>query len=558
MPDHREQYSEAQKKLFFLGISEALINELELTEDVYERLFVKLKSVYLHFYNKLIINNLWQLLLLTGRLEFYQSLQPDEQLRDNWNATIAHYAAWSGNIEALSWVHDKYPALFQIIDNQGRSIAHYAAWSGHTEVFIWVYDKFPALFQRIDNQDRSITHYAALSGHTKALHWVRDTYPQLLQKRDHSGRSIAHYAAMSGHIESINWVQAGYPALLQERDKFGVNIAHYAALSGAVEVLNWVEGSYPELVQEKTSIGRTIAHYAVLSGNIEVLDWICDRYSTLLKAKTKSGLSIVHYAGWLNRPRFFNNVLAISDTACVFDIPETAQYKDTMIDTLRIALNSNFSLLQVMLPESTSPEIAEEIAEKTARNEAIKKAYKNFFDFAEGYHQKAFPMCLLHLDVMKNIFKQCLPEGLPASYINEQFDRVMYESSPKGKACAKIKDIKVLVEAKIDEGRVEKILLVKLLAQLLSQSEEKGFNLSRLKTAVQDFYCQNYAEISYQRNILYSFFMRSQKTDTSVIFEDIASLIELELPTLSIEQLNQDRSKEENSVVASYPFQRLL
>ncbi len=231
IPNNTTDYT----NLVSLGIPSDLIDQANIPEEFYKRLFNQLKPLMRMASPRLIIDAPWQLQVLTGKMN---SINLSSTQQDNWGSTFSHYAALSGNPEALQWVADNRPGLLTKKDNYGLTIAHYAAWSGSHKALQWVADNRPGLLTEKDNYGRTIAHYAALSGNIKALQWVADNRPELLTRIDKDGLTIAHYAALSGNIKALQWVADNRPELLTRIDNYGLTIAHYAALSGNPCILN--------------------------------------------------------------------------------------------------------------------------------------------------------------------------------------------------------------------------------------------------------------------------------------------------------------------------------
>jgi len=98
-----------------------------------ESLYSKLSALYIVGGVK-DIWSFWQLALIAGLPHDIAIENNDTSVRDEKGRSIAHYAALSGNPDALAVVLAKYPDLAKQTDKYGRTIAHYAAWSGNLAV----------------------------------------------------------------------------------------------------------------------------------------------------------------------------------------------------------------------------------------------------------------------------------------------------------------------------------------------------------------------------------------------------------------------------------------
>ncbi|KTC97833.1 ankyrin repeat domain-containing protein [Legionella erythra] len=299
-------------KLIQSGIRRDLIPPA-LTNEQCQVLFRKLNSFSMSW-----IRGTWQLLAILGDEEPYRHLDQ----KDNFNVNMAHYAAFSGDIQRLNQVLAQNPHLFSQFDKGIKGAAHYAALSGNPAALQWIKDNKPDLLNNLDKEDRTIAHRAAQGGNVAALQWIKDNKPDLLNRMDMNGWTIAHYAARFGNPEVLQWIKNNKPDLLNKMDKDGCSIAHHASRSGTLEALNWIKKNHLEGLLMDHNARDTFLMCAALSGNGEQLNLalaLCGNPSTV------------------NFKR----------------IP--ADDSSTVIDALREALQSNYILRSVVYPHLLEP-----------------------------------------------------------------------------------------------------------------------------------------------------------------------------------------------------------
>jgi len=128
-------------------------------------------------------------------------------------------------LQLLSGSIPKLPANFQHGNStRNFNIAHFAALSGNKEALQWAKTNFPKLLKQKTTFGFSIAHFAALSGSKESLQWVKNNYPKQLTQKIQPGdcnRDIAYCAASSGNPEALRWVKENYPKLfvVKERDR---------------------------------------------------------------------------------------------------------------------------------------------------------------------------------------------------------------------------------------------------------------------------------------------------------------------------------------------------
>ena len=218
--------------------------------------------------------------------------------KTNQGLTIAHYAAQSGNADALNWIFSNQPELLDVQTNAFYNIAHFAAAAGNPLALQWIFTHKLELFDKKSQGNIPIAHQAARYGDAATLGWIHVKNPDLLNEKINTGKTIAHSAASFGNCDALNWIFVHKPLLLNDKANPDGTIAHFAASASKLGVLNWVLAHKPGLLRVKTPLGCSIAHSAALLGNTDVLSWILVNKPALLDEKTRCGDNIAHYAAW--------------------------------------------------------------------------------------------------------------------------------------------------------------------------------------------------------------------------------------------------------------------
>ena len=289
--------SEARKALTTIGVSDALITDSVLPEEKYEQVSDLLKihttnclvtpphpeiltrESWLHFIDVplLQIKDAWQLDALAGECNL------DPAQRDNRGANIAHYAAWSGNTEALNAIRDQCPELLMERDQAGRTVLHYAALSKTCATYEWVEAQTPVLMNN-DSQSRSVEHYALLSDNQALISKLGLDSSSCSEKKDLKGMGLAIYAIWS-HNPVFNAIYEHNESLVDPSPPDIMNAAHFAAWCGNTTALQTLKEKHFSRLEFRTSwnnVQYTIAQFAAWSGKRDTLAWVYREYPLLI------------------------------------------------------------------------------------------------------------------------------------------------------------------------------------------------------------------------------------------------------------------------------------
>lgn len=327
-------------KLIEWGIPEDFLDDLDLDlESLYKKLC--LSSTRENFLLR--VEHEWQIKALSGNLAYYEEFEDANLFKDNLGAGIAHYAAWSGNTDALTFVMSTYPDCLE--------------WKVNSAEF----------FEYLD------INKAMLSNTYSSFVQAKAMMPWTLLESAY-GRTIAHYAAMSNSISMMDCIEKKHLEYLEQGDYVdNSNPAFYAVSSNALNILDWINAMRPHMLTKKDINGRTIAHYATYHGLYDVLDWLQDNQPDLLDEGDWYGLTIAQSATKSGDPAMLNHVLSLSLYPDTLILQLSKSNTNPMSLTLLKALETNFILTSVQYQGERVPsdKILPEITLLLDRNKLI-------------------------------------------------------------------------------------------------------------------------------------------------------------------------------------------
>lgn len=521
-------YSDWMENLLLLGINSQLLLSSAIDSAIYPALYLKLKIPMSFIQKSLQINSEWQLQALTGDTAYYPSISA--LLKDNSGACIAHYAAWSGSIEALTWVKKNYPHLLHRRDKFGLNVAHYSAWSGNKDALSWVKINAPKLLCCYDGSFKNIAHFSAWSGSDEALNWVMENSPQLLVDRDCFKISIAHCAAWSGSSKALEWVKTYYPKLLLAKDIAHKSILYYAAWSGNIRALDWVKRNAPQLLLVKRRVHTGVAHYAAWSGNWMSLAWVAKHLPQSVTIPSEHGLTIAHYAAWSRNTLQFNFALTLTKAPYRFEVPAGLVEKAQVIALLTRALSTNATLTFVTLPKDTPSEVLKKIEVTLCRNMKIQTAIIMIQVLLQGLWQKDCALARLNCDVLFAIFTKMMPKDINNDYILFAFNQAKCKLDPVARINRALEHLCFSIESELSRLNlavnkpsrdIKKQAIIELQALIKSAITQNTFTGLLC-------WCDKYGDLINRRpNLITTFFQSRPPTIFQKLRTQINSIVKL-------------------------------
>lgn len=172
----------------------------------------------------------WQLDLLLGKFSAIQERSDLDSLKDSRGYGIQHYIAWSGHIEALTWLYDNHTEL--CVKEAYAHIAHFAALSGNPELLKLIKSKNPELLTKTTIKNVSIAHWAGFSGTRATFDWIHENCPDVLTIKTVDGCTAGHTAAWAGNASAVKVFEAHCPEQYEEKATNQWTIEDFANSSG--------------------------------------------------------------------------------------------------------------------------------------------------------------------------------------------------------------------------------------------------------------------------------------------------------------------------------------
>ena len=214
----------------------------------------------------------------------------DPGAKDNFGATVLHYAALGGNLPTLRFYLEEDVASgwkdgVSVTDHMGHTVAHYAARSGNADV-LSLCIKHKANIAAQNKNGVTVTQCAALSGD-------KETFQMCISNGGQIDALVPHHIAWSGNLEMLK--SAINPEDLKALDKDRRSVLHYAAEGGSIDCVDYCRQNGVDL-NSLGPAGETVVHAAARGGNVDLLRWLRESYSVDLKVKDNEGTSALHAA----------------------------------------------------------------------------------------------------------------------------------------------------------------------------------------------------------------------------------------------------------------------
>lgn len=230
--------------------------------------------------------------------------------------TLAHYAAFLGDIEILKTLKDR-GVDFEIKDNEGRTVAHWAAIRGHHEIL-----RLGVNLEVGDMSGRTPAHYAAKEGNLEVLKAIKylslvrltrdlggfhffsgKLFPSGMgfEARDALGMTPLHWAAEEGHSEVIMFFE-GEGVDLEARDNSGQTPVFRAAIRdiGSLITLKSLGAD----LKAKDRWQNTLAHMTAIEGDSDILKFLKNEGLDLEARDKLVGNTPAHEAAYWNHLGF--------------------------------------------------------------------------------------------------------------------------------------------------------------------------------------------------------------------------------------------------------------
>jgi hypothetical protein len=168
----------------------------------------------------------------------------------------------------------------------------------------------------------------------------------------------------------------------------------------------------------------------LLTGQVDILSQLGNASLSSLRDNWNANIS--HYAARFGNTQQLNGALALSQTPDSFTLLNEEDRNDTerIINTLREALSSNFTLLTVNILCEISQAAKDEIYLKLARNRVISETLLGLKQIIIGYYQKGSIFFELPRELLLIVFQKTLPANIPEQVVKRVLNTLMENLAP--------------------------------------------------------------------------------------------------------------------------------
>ncbi|KAL3866410.1 hypothetical protein ACJMK2_043711 [Sinanodonta woodiana] len=198
----------------------------------------------------------------------------DPWCKTSTEETLLHRACFGGHLEISKNLVQTYPAMLHEVDNEKRTLAHYAAYSGNIALLSFLSDCGTDPWCKTSTEE-TLLHNACLGGNLEMSKNLVQTYPTMLHEVDNKSETTAHYAAYSGNIALLSYlIDCGINPWCKTSTE--ETLLHRACLAGHIEMSKHLVQTYPTMLHEVNNMKKTPAHFAAESGSIALLRYLID------------------------------------------------------------------------------------------------------------------------------------------------------------------------------------------------------------------------------------------------------------------------------------------
>lgn len=191
------------------------------------------------------------------------SLRPNDL--DNSGLSLIHQAAADGQLTCLKWLikHGGDPNLRS---SDGSVPAHYAAGSGHLPILLYLHERSRQALAAKNNNGATLVYIAAQEGQLDCLIWLTKTASTSPDAQTVNGMTAAHVASQEGKYECLRYLITAAHARVDLRDEYGCTLLHYAAAGGHWKIAKWLMEHCDIGGGEQDMSGATALHVAAKAG----------------------------------------------------------------------------------------------------------------------------------------------------------------------------------------------------------------------------------------------------------------------------------------------------
>lgn len=160
---------------------------------------------------------------------------------DKLGSTPLHYAASSGNVEAVRVILQKNRACAYMADSSGLYPVHIAVNTGYVDVVVELFNLCPDMDELLDKNGRNFVHLAVQEQRESIVQWIcsKIELAEAMNAQDDNGDTAMHMAIRATHINIFARLLGTKKAHLCVTNKEGLTPRDLAIAKRTVGFAHW-------------------------------------------------------------------------------------------------------------------------------------------------------------------------------------------------------------------------------------------------------------------------------------------------------------------------------